>query len=95
MRHLRTVTTWARRWLAAMASTLRRLLTHTREWWRWHCTRISEEHGYAETLTAVLVEVVELLTESLRWRYLAHELLAVYVAVLRALRRADLGDGLI
>ena len=39
----------------------------------------------------MLLEAVALLTASLRIRYLAHELLAVYVAVLRTLRRSHVG----
>lgn len=70
-----------------------RLLERTGEWWQWHWTRIAEEHGYAEALTAVLLEAVALLTRSMRIRYAAHELLAVYVAILRTLRGTGPSSG--
>ena len=82
----------ARRCADRVGVVVERLLERAGEWWQWHRTRIVEEHGYAEALTAVLLEAVELLTASLRVCYLAHELLAVYVAVLRTLRRSELSD---
>lgn len=82
----------ARRWLKVMLSRLQRLLGRAREWWQWHWTRVAEEHGYAEALTAVLVEAVAMLTRGMRVRCVAHELLAVYVAILRALRRTQFGE---
>ena len=66
---------------------LQQLRERARQWWQWHWTRVAEEHGYAEALTAVVLEVVALLTRSIRIRYAAHEFLAVYVAVLKTLRR--------
>ena len=69
------------------------LRERTRQWWQWHWTRVAEEHGYAEALTAVLLEAVALLTRSIRLRYAAHEFLAVYVAVLKTLRHRGAEPG--
>lgn len=71
----------------AIKKDIDRLRARLGEWWRWHWTRVADEHGYAEALTAVLLEAIALLTRSTRLRHAAHELLAVYVAVLRTLRR--------
>jgi hypothetical protein len=92
MHHLKRLRRHARRCADHLRLAVERLLERAGEWWQWHWTRIAEEHGYAEALTAVLVEAVAMLTRSMRVRYLAHELLAVYVAVLRTLRRSHLGD---
>ena len=92
MNHRQRLQRLAQRCADRVRIAVERLLERAGEWWQWHWTRIAEEHGYAEALTAVLVEAVAMLTRSMRVRYLAHELLAVYVAVLRTLRRTELGD---
>ena len=92
MEHLRKIRGHARLCADRLHHAMHRLGEQAKQWWQWHWTRIAEEHGYAEALTSVLIEAVAMLTRSMRVRYLAHELLAVYVAVLRALRRSQLGD---
>lgn len=92
MNRWNTVRSLVTRGLRVLAAKLQYLAGRADAWWQWHWTRVAEEHGYAEALIAVLTELVELLTPSLRLRYLAHELLAVYVPVLRSLRRGHPGD---
>lgn len=92
MKQLKRLRSDARHFARQIGAAAERLLERAGEWWQWHWTRIAEEHGYAEALTAVLIEAVALLTRSMRVRYLVHELLAVYVAVLRSLRRSHPGD---
>ena len=46
---------------------------------------MSEDPGYAEAFTAVLLAALRLLTDSRRVRYLAHELVGAYIAILRFL----------
>jgi len=68
-----------------MTAHARRVVEAVRRWWRSHRERVSGESGYAEAFTAVLLAAVQLVTDSHRIRYLTHELVAAYVAVLRAL----------
>lgn len=90
MEHLRRMASSS---VSALRRAAQRLRTRAARRWQWHWTRVAEEHGYAEALTSVLLEAIALLTPSMRLRYLAHELLAAYVAVLRTLRRPPLSGG--
>lgn len=38
--------------VASIRTVAERLLELAGEWWQWHWTRIAEEHGYADALTA-------------------------------------------
>ena len=91
MEHLRRLQRQLSVRIVTISARIERLFARAGEWWQWHWTRIAEEHGYAEALTAVLLEAVALLTRSMRVRYAAHELLAVYVAILWTLRHRGPG----
>lgn len=93
MKYLRTL---AERVRTATRS-LRRVIDCTRHtikrWWRSHRKRMAQEPSYADAFLSVVLATVELITESSRSRYIAHELSTAYVAVLRALHPQLGGDG--
>lgn len=53
-------------------------------WWRQHRDRVTDQHGYAEMLTEVILAAVELFVDSYRIRCLARAITSAYVWILRA-----------
>ena len=92
MQYLNTVIDLARRGRAALRRGLTRLAAVARGWWHSHWRRVVEEYGYADAFIEVVIAAVELCTPSRAWRLLAEEIVAIYVAVLRALRPRFVGQ---
>lgn len=55
-----------------------------KRWWRQHRERMAEEMDYADAFAAVVMAAVELINDSYRVRWISHQLVAAYIALLRA-----------
>lgn len=64
-----------------------------KKWWRQHRERMAEELDYSEAFVAVVMAAVGLVNDSYRARWITHQLVAAYIALLRAFAPADYTDG--
>lgn len=64
-----------------------------KRWWRQHRERMAQELEYSDAFVAVVMAAVGLVNDSYRARWITHQLVAAYIALLRAFAPAAYTKG--